>query len=64
MTPQTHMLVCMITNRANTQREVAYAYRCALLLHEDFVEWPLVNAAILKRWSATGLKRIQRAEKE
>ena len=61
---QTHTIIRLIRNRRCKLLDIRYAYQCALLMHEDFVEWPIVNAAILKRWSATGLKRIQRAEKE
>jgi hypothetical protein len=42
-----------------TQEDVAITYALALR-DRDNVDWPRVNAAIVERWSLSGLKRIKR----
>lgn len=44
-----------------SRNEVAYEYASMLdLASSDWVGWPLVNGAILRRWSPSGLAYIQR----
>jgi hypothetical protein len=53
------MLLEEIADRRLTQADIAMTYRLALRSH-DRVDWPKVNAAIIERWSLTGLKRVKR----
>ena len=41
------------------QRDVAQSYALALALPKADVDWRKVNAAIIKRWSLSGLARIK-----
>lgn len=55
----TDELLDVITNPASIRRDVAEAYERAIA-RMDPVEWGIVNRAIVRRWSVSGLETIKR----
>lgn len=53
-------LIAAIQDTANRQADVAALYRQALLSADKSFDWPMVDAAIVERWSASGLRTIKR----
>ena len=56
-------LLRVIADPAMKRRDVAFNYRLASESHRAFgtpVDWPKVNAAIIERWSRSGLEWIKR----
>jgi hypothetical protein len=47
-----------IANPARKRRDVAATYALAMNDMED-VDWPLVNRAIMERWSLAGLRYVK-----
>ncbi len=63
-----HLVACQmvilneLAQREITQRQIAQTYRMTIeSVHAgvDTVDWRVINEAIVKRWSATGLERIK-----
>ncbi len=48
-----------IADSAITQKSLASTYRLALRSGEE-INWGIVNRAIIKRWSLSGLKRVKK----
>ena len=48
-----------IEDHANRRADVADVLQTVLLFSMD-IDWPAVNAAIIERWSMSGLKHIKR----
>ena len=55
----TNVLLDEIADKKAHQRDVAKTYRLALMSSEK-TDWKIVNQAILRRWSLSGLKRIKK----
>lgn len=56
---RTQILLDAIDYEANTQADVAQRYAWAMQYEGD-VNWSVVNAAIVSRWSNAGLVRVKR----
>ena len=54
-----HTLLKEISDKRFKQRGIAQTYALAMRSSEP-VDWPTVNAAIIDRWSVSGLYRIKR----
>lgn len=54
----TTVLLSEISDKNITQRGVALTYAMALSSSEK-TDWAAVNAAIIRRWSRSGLERIK-----
>lgn len=57
---QTQILLEYVGNRNLYRKHVAEAYSRALHHQITKVDWKTVNAAIVKRWSQSGLEYIKR----
>lgn len=40
--------------------DVAMTYAMCLTMADDYVDWPSINAAIIERWSRSGLEWVKR----
>lgn len=56
----TQSIVDEISDHHFHQRDIAKTYRIAIRQGSD-VDWPVVNGAIIDRWSISGLLRIKDA---
>lgn len=59
----TSELITEIQNKSNKQADIIRLYAEAIHYHldSDFCyDWHTINAAIMERWSKSGLKRIKR----
>lgn len=52
-------LITEIADPATTIKSLTLTYAFALL-DQDAVEWPVVNRAIIERWSASALDRVKK----
>ena len=59
---RTALLLAEIQRPGSTHATIARIYADGLLHHHrtDFVDWPTVNTALLKRYRPSGLDRIKR----
>ena len=56
---ETTAMLNLVADKSVRQRDVAELY-CAYVFSETELDWPVVNRAIMERWSEAGLMRIKR----
>lgn len=61
---RTDALLTEISRKGSTRESIALVYRDGIRAHlkqapPDFVDWPTVNAALLARYSVSGLNYIK-----
>ena len=56
----TDQLLAEIARKGSTRKTIAMLYREAIVFGRDEVLWPTVNAAILNRYSVSGLNYIKK----
>lgn len=60
---RTETVVAEVERPGSTRKSIAAAYRAAIgmaIIGDDFIDWPTVNRAILKRYAPSGLIYIKR----
>lgn len=53
-------IISMIAPGYSTRQDAAVHYGWGIKYHQDEIDWPKLNAAIIERWSASGLEWIKR----
>ncbi len=59
----TDVILTEIAEKAATQKDVALTYAMAMksaAQGADTPDWPIINRAIIARWSMSGLERVKK----